>query len=447
MADFTFNEINQQLPFSLEAEQSVLGSLLLEPSILSTIGEQINYECFYKQQHKEIYSIMIHLFTLGTPIDIVTVLNEAISRKVFDTKEDAKVYLVGLMEQVPTTANVESYCRIIKEKFYMRSLISSSREIIGYASEGDGDAATLLDIAEQRIFDIRKGKDVEGLIPISSIVADVYEHLGELAGDDKDKHTGLKSGFTLLDTMLTGLNKSDLILLAARPGVGKTSFALNIATNVAVKHQLPVAIFQLEMAKEQLVSRILSSEARVPSQSLRTGNITGDEWNRLASAANLIYDMPIHIDDTAGITVQQIKGKLRRVKNLGLVVIDYLQLLSSGKKTDSRVNEVSEMTRSLKIMAKELNVPVILLSQLSRASESRTEHRPMLSDLRESGSIEQDADIVIFLYDDSKYNPDTEAINIVECIIGKNRHGETGKFELAWDGQFTRFSNLERHRE
>ena len=316
-----------------------------------------------------------------------------------------------------------------------------AQSIIDDIRSGEADAKLLMDSAEQRIYDIRQGRDVQGLSPISDAIIEAYDGIGKLASPDRDKYIGARSGFTLLDTITSGLNKSDLIIIAARPGMGKTSFAMNIAVNVARRNDKDVVTFNLEMSKEQLATRILSTEALVDSNSLRNGRIQQDAWTRLATSAGYLSGLPLYIDDTASMTVPQMKAKLRRVKNLGLVIIDYLQLMDSTSKSDNRVTVISEITRQLKVMAKELNVPVILLSQLSRAVESRTDKRPMLSDLRESGSIEQDADIVLFLYRDAYYNKESQRQNISECIVAKNRHGETGSVELIWDGQYTRFSN------
>jgi len=308
---------------------------------------------------------------------------------------------------------------------------------------GDMNAQTLLDSAERKIFDIRQGKSIQGLAKIGDAICEAYDRIGKISGPDKEKYLGARTGYKYLDTVTSGLNKSDLILIAARPGMGKTSFAINIATNVARRGDKEVVVFSLEMSKEQLATRMLSTEALVDSHKLRSGYLTNDDWVRLAQGAGVLSGLPMYFDDTAGITVQQIKAKLRRMKNLGLVVIDYLQLMTSTLKTDNRVLIISEITRQLKIMAKEFDIPVILLSQLSRGPEGRNDKRPMLSDLRESGSIEQDADIVMFLYRDAYYNKDSTTPNISECIIAKNRHGETGTVNLVWDGQFTRFSDAE----
>lgn len=433
-----------QLPFSLDAEQSVLGAVLLDNAAISAALEKLKPDCFYNEQNKELFAIIIRLFTAGTRADIITVLNEAVRMGTFETPAEGKAYLAALMSAVPSVSNIESYCKIVAEKFYIRSLITVSKEIIALASDGGQGAQELLDLAEQRIFDIRQGKDVKGLTALEDVIYEAYDRLSKISGADKDKYLGIRSGFTGLDALTTGLNRSDLILIAARPGMGKTSFAMNIALSVAKKKDKAVAVFSLEMSKEQLATRLLSTEALVDSNRLRSGKLTVDDWIRLAEAAGGLCKIPMFIDDTAAITVQQIKAKLRRLNNLGLVVIDYLQLMGTALKTDNRVVVISEITRQLKIMAKELNVPVIVLSQLSRAVESRADKRPMLSDLRESGSIEQDADIVLFLYREAYY-PDSNAenINLAECLVSKNRHGETGSVKLMWDGQFTRFTNYE----
>lgn len=445
-----YNSINEyaqrDLPYNLEAEQTILGALLIDPDVLSTVMEYIKPESFYNPQHRELFGIIIRMFSIGVNADIITVLNEAVDQGIFETSSAGKSYLSTIMQGVPTVSNIGSYCRIVEEKFYIRSLVIAAREIITFASDGQEDAKTLLDSAEQKIYDIRQGRDVEGLTKIDEVIVDAYDRLQKITGPDKDKYLGAKSGFVELDAVIMGLNKSDLLIIAARPGMGKTSFAMNIVSNVARRADKQVAFFSLEMSKEQLATRLLSSEALVSSGCLKTGKISADEWVRLASGADIISRMPIYLDDSGGITVPQMKAKLRRMNNLGLVVIDYLQLMSSGKRNDNRTTEISEITRQLKLMAKEMNVPIITLSQLSRGPESRTDHRPMLSDLRESGSIEQDADIIMFLYRDSYYNKESEQQNISECIVAKNRHGETGTVNLVWDGQYTRFSNAESQR-
>ena len=432
-----------EMPHSIEAEQSVLGSILIDSNVLAVVLDKIKPEAFYTEQHRELFSIMIRMFSDGSKSDVVTVLNEALAMKVFETDSEGRQYLASLMQSVPSVSNVEDYCSIIAEKYYARSLATVAQQIISDIASGGYEAKTLLDAAEQKIYDIRQGRDVKGLTPLNDVVYQAYDRLSKITGPDKEKYLGAKTGFTHLDTITTGLNRSDLILLAARPGMGKTSFAMNIASSVARRTEKDVAVFSLEMSKEQLATRLLSTEALVDSNKLRSGRLEKDDWLRLASSADRLCHLNMYIDDTAAITVQQMKAKLRRVKNLGLVVIDYLQLMTTTLKTDNRVAIISEITRQLKIMAKELDVPIILLSQLSRGPEARTDKRPMLSDLRESGSIEQDADIVMFLYRDAYYNKDCPTPNISECIVAKNRHGETGTVEMVWDGQFTRFANKE----
>lgn len=434
---------SRELPHSIEAEQSVIGAVLADPSVLPVVVEQIKPEYFFSEQHKAIYSIIVRMFTSGQPVDIITVLNEAEKIHIFDSSNEGKRYLAEIGNTLPSTANVESYCKIVSDKYFIRSLGYAARSILEDIQSGEHNSSLLLDSAEQKIYNIRQGRDVNGLVPIADAIAEAYDRLGKIAGPDKEKYVGARTGFSLLDNITSGLNKSDLIIIAARPGMGKTSFAMNIATNVARRGDKEVVTFNLEMSKEQLASRLLSTEALVDSNCLRNGRISGDDWVRLATSAGYLSTLPLFIDDTASMTVQQMKAKLRRTKNLGLVIIDYLQLMESTTRSDNRVLVISEITRQLKVMAKELNVPIILLSQLSRGVESRTDKRPMLSDLRESGSIEQDADIVLFLYRDAYYNKESQRQNISECIVAKNRHGETGTVELIWDGQHTRFSNPE----
>ncbi len=431
----------RELPHSIEAEQCIIGAAISDPSVLSSIVEKIKPEFFYSEQHRQLYTIILRMFSGGAPVDIVTILNEAERLSIFETPAEGRRYLSEIGELLPTTSNVDSYCRIVADKYYVRSLAYAAREILSDIQSGEPDANLLLDSAEQKIYNIRQGRDVKGLVPLGDAVIEAYDRLSKITGEDRDQHIGARTGFTLLDSIISGLNKSDLIIIAARPGMGKTSFAMNIATNVARKKDKDVVTFNLEMSKEQIATRILSTEALVDSHSLRSGRIAQEEWVRLATSAGYLSSLPMFIDDTAGITVQQMKAKLRRVKNLGLVIIDYLQLMQTTSRSDNRAVVIAEITRELKIMAKELNVPVILLSQLSRAVESRTDKRPMLSDLRESGAIEQDADIVLFLYRDGYYNKESPRQNISECIVAKNRHGETGTVELMWDGSFTRFSN------
>ncbi len=431
------------LPHSIEAEQSVIGAVLSDPSVMPVVIEKVKPEYFYSDSHKKLFGIIYRMFTSGSPVDPVTVLNESEKIGIFETPAEGKRYLAEIANTLPTTANIESYCKIVADKYFIRSLGFVARSIMDDIQSGEQDAQLLLDSAEQKIYDIRQGRNVSGLSPLADAVLEAYDRLGKITGEDKEKYVGARTGFTYLDTITSGLNKSDLIIIAARPAMGKTSFAMNIATNVARRNDKDVVIFNLEMSKEQLATRMLSTEALIESGNLRNGRIQTDEWVRLATSAAYLSTLPMYIDDTASMTVQQMKAKLRRVKNLGLVVIDYLQLMGSTSRSDNRVTVISEITRQLKVMAKELNVPVVLLSQLSRAVESRTDKRPMMSDLRESGSIEQDADIILFLYRDAYYNKESTKQNISECIVAKNRHGETGTVELIWNGQYTRFSNPE----
>lgn len=439
------------LPYSPEAEQSVLGAILLDSQCLDRIAEILpRADYFHLVNHRLIYTVMLDMFTLGKSVDYITVLENLKKEKAFD-EPTGKTYLLQLAQIVPSISNVESYAYIVRDKYDIRTLITTARDIIEDASGGAVDAAELLDCAEQRIFDIRRGKNMQGLQKINEIIIQTFDRLDTLNSGDSDLYRGVSTGIRDLDNTITGLNRSDLILLAARPGMGKTSFALNIAANVAVKEKKRVAFFSLEMTKEQLASRLLSMEGLVPGVSIKTGKLTEDEWIRLIQAGDVLSKTQIYFDDTPGITVPEMKAKLRRLKNVDLVVIDYLQLMSGAKRIDNRVQEISEITRNLKIMAKEINVPVITLSQLSRASEQRSEHRPVLSDLRDSGSIEQDADIVMFLYrqdyyssSDSQY--DGEDKNSGECIIAKNRHGETRSVSLHWQGEFMRFTAQEAFR-
>ncbi len=439
---------SQAMPFSLEAEQSVLGALMLDSQRLPAVMELLKPEYFYRPQHQDLYAVMVRMFTMGEAIDPVTVLESARRETIFETPEDAKIYLTQLAQTVPGTQEerVRAYAVIIQEKYYLRSLIAVAREVTDNAFDPQADAKELLNLAEQRIYDIRQGREVSSIQPLSKVLVETYDHLQRISGEDRKEYLGLSTGYKRLDEVITGLNKSDFILIAARPGVGKTAFALNIASNVAKQSGKAVAIFSLEMSREQLAQRLLSAEALVELQKLLTGSLTEADWVNIARATQTLAASKIYVDDNAVTTVAEIKAKLRRIKDLGLVVIDYLQLMTSGRNIQNRVQEVSEMTRNLKLMAKELNIPVITLSQLSRSIESRSEHKPMLSDLRESGSIEQDADIVMFLHREAMYNQQ-ESVNDAKCIVAKNRHGETRSIDLYWDGQFTRYSSVEYGRE
>lgn len=449
------NQLNTQgssvlyMPFSPEAEQSVLGAILLDSSCLDRVTEFLpRPDYFYQVNNALIYEVMLDLFTTGRPVDFVTVLEQLKQNDSFD-ESTGKVYLMQLAQIVPSISNVESYAKIVRDKYDVRTLIMAAREILEDASQGAADASTLLDSAEQRIFDIRRGKNMQGLQPLNEVIIETFDRLDRLNSPDRDLYKGIPTGIRELDDTITGLNRSDLIILAARPGMGKTSFALNIARHAAVTAQKRVAFFSLEMAREQLASRLLATESLVSGTKLRTGELNDGEWARLIEGGDILSKASIYLDDNSSITVPEMKAKIRRLKNVDLVIIDYLQLMNSAKRIDNRVQEISEITRNLKIMAKELNIPVIALSQLARGSEKRTEHRPVLSDLRDSGSIEQDADIVLFLYRENYYQNDADApkededMNSGECIVAKNRHGEIKTVPLHWQGEFMRFTSQE----
>ena len=445
---------NAALPYSLEAEQAVLGAILLDPPSLNKVAMILKPEHFYLEHHKKIFSTIINLDAAkGGKFDVLLVL-EALKAENVYTDEAGKTYLLQLSQSVPSAANVEAYAKIVKEKYYIRTLVKVSQEIIESASSGEESADVLLDNAEQRIYDIRQGRAVVGPSRFSEVVGLVYEKLYQLSSDEKHLYAGLATGFNELDRVITGLNKSDLILIGARPAMGKTSFALNLARNVAVKGNKKVVFFSLEMSKEQLAQRVLSMEARIRGNKMRMGNFTPKDWEQLASATAFLSNVELYFDDTSNITVPEMKARIRRLKDVDCVFIDYLQLMQSSKKTDNRVQEVSEITRSLKLMAKDLNIPVVTCAQLARATEARGKsHKPQLSDLRESGSIEQDADIVIMLYREDYYQKmegkeaEVPEINKAELLIQKNRHGPTDTVELAWNPEYTLFTSIDRQRE
>ena len=437
--------IEKRLPFSMPAEQSLLGAVLIDPASLNEIAALMKGEDFYLEEHKQIYLAMQELFLGNREIDVVTLIDMLVTRGVYD-KAGGEDYIRTLSEAVPDALNIKDYARIVKEKSILRQLISAAGEISESAYSEQESVASILDHAENLIFKIAQGRDTQNFRHIREVLQDVYGHLQELR-TNAEATQGTKTGFSLLDRVLAGMGKSDLVLIGARPGMGKTSFALNIATNVAKQTKKAVCIFSLEMSAEQLVNRVLASEALVNSYALRTGELTPEDWEHLAVASGELSGCDILIDDTSGMTVTAMKAKLRRVQNLGLVVIDYLGLMQGDRHNDNRVQEVSEISRSLKIMAKELMVPVICCAQLSRGPESRTDKKPMLSDLRDSGAIEQDADTVIFLYRSEYYKTDETANNettsIAEVITAKNRHGSTGNVPMGWNGQYTKFLTIE----
>ncbi len=439
------NAIGRIPPHNIEAEQAVLGCMLLDADVIPTVTELIKSEDFYRDDHREICEAIVDITEKAGPVDIITVSEQLQLRGTLDGIGGLD-YLASITGAVPTTANAKHYAKIVEEKALLRRLIKAAADISGMSYEASEEAAFVLDRAEKSIFDILQKRSTQGFTHIKDVLLETFSRLEELY-NSKGFITGIPTGFNDLDFKTAGLQNSDLVLIAARPGMGKTAMALNIAQYAAVQRHVPVAIFNLEMSKDQLVNRMLCSEVMVDSQKMRTGKLEDDDWKKIAQALAPLSDAPIYIDDTPGISVMDIRAKCRRLKlekNLGLVVIDYLQLMQGRGKIENRQQEVSEISRSLKILAKELNVPVVTMSQLSRGPESRTDHRPMLSDLRESGAIEQDADIVMFLYRDDYYNPETERKNIAEVIIAKHRNGSTGTVELRWFGEYTKFANLKR---
>lgn len=435
-------EFTKKLPFSLIAEQSLLGSVLIDPLCLREVADKITAEDFYISEHTQIYLAMHELFLINSEIDVVTLIDMLVRKGIYD-KSGGEDYLKTLCEVVPSSLNVKDYAKIVKEKSVLRQLIGVCGDIEETAYSEQEEVSHILDAAENKIFAIAQGRDTKNFRHIREVLIDVHGHLRDLQENPGDVQ-GTKTGFSALDRVLVGMGNSDLILVGARPGMGKTSFVLNIGTNVAIQTKKTVCIFSLEMSCEQLVSRVLSSEAMVDSTKLRSGLLEKDDWDKLASVSATLAGTDILIDDTTGITVTGMKAKLRRVKNLGLVVIDYLQLMQSDGRNDNRVQEVSEISRSLKLMAKELNVPVICCAQLSRGPESRTDKKPMLSDLRDSGAIEQDADVVMFLYRNEYYDTDASSqdTSVAEVIVQKNRHGSTETVKMGWIGRYTKFMTM-----
>ena len=434
-------EFNKVPPHDLEAEQAVLGCMLTDKDAVISAVETLTEDDFYREDNKIIYKAILNLYNRAEPIDIITLKSELSAMGKFE----AVGGLEYLPDKVPTTSNVERYIKIVEEKSTLRTLIKTANDLISLGYDPTQDVEDIMDSAEKKIFNVMQKRNQTGYSSIKDILVDSFTELEDLY-NRKQHVTGVPTGFIDLDNKTAGLHNSDLILVAARPAMGKSAFALNIATNAAIQANVGVAIFSLEMSKEQMANRILGSVAMVDGNSIRTGRIADDDWIKLATASGELSQTGIYIDDTPGISVMEIRAKCRKLKlekNIGLVVIDYLQLVQgSNKKGGSREQEISEISRSLKILAKEINVPVIALSQLSRAPEQRPDHRPMLSDLRESGAIEQDADIVMFLYRDDYYNEDSEKKNIAEVIIAKHRAGSTGTVELAWLGSYTKFANL-----
>lgn len=436
-------ELGKIPPHDEEAEQAVIGSMMTDKDAVIAAIEVLKPEDFYRDDNKTIYGAITNLYAKAEPIDIITLKDELISLGKLEPIGGLE-YLVSLPEKVPTTANVEKYIKIVEEKSILRSLIKTANQLIEIGYDQNQEVEILMDNAEKKIFDLMQRKSQKGYASIRDILVDSFTQLEELY--NKKQHvTGVASGFIDLDNKTAGFHNSDLVLIAARPAMGKTAFVLNVATYAAVSANIPVVIFSLEMSKEQCANRILCSQAMVESEKVSKGDISDDDWSKLAVASGELSESAgIFIDDSAGINISEIRAKCRKLKlekNIGLVVIDYLQLIQGSGNTKSREQEIAEISRSLKILAKEINVPVIALSQLSRAPEARPDHRPMLQDLRESGSIEQDADIVMFLYRDDYYNQESEQKNIAEVIIAKHRAGPTGTVELLWMPSYTKFAN------
>ena len=437
--------LTRQMPHSTEAEQSVLGSMLIDARCVPEVIEALRPEDFYLRTNREIYETIYSMFNFSLTIDPVTVLEHMKQNGVYD-ENTSRNYVLQLMEITPTAANVKEYVAIVKDKALLRRIAETAGELTAMVQEGTGTAQEVLEAAEQKVYAVRRGQSAQDMVPLRQVLPEVLDRLGEMS-ESENHLPGLSTGMSAVDQKITGLNKSDLILLAARPGMGKTSFALNVALNVAKAVHKTVAVFSLEMSREQLAMRLISGESFVDNKKLVTGKLGEEDWTKIAAASAALNQTQILIDDNPSLSVADMNAKCRRLDDLGLVVIDYLQLMTSaggkGYAGENRQQVVSDISRMLKIMAKELNVPVICLSQLSRASEKRDDKRPMLSDLRESGAIEQDADIVLFLYRDDYYNEDSEKHNIAECIVAKNRHGETGKVELRWMPEYTQFSTLD----
>ena len=438
---------SRQMPHSLEAEQAVLGSILIDSRCAAQVIAALKPDDFYTELNRGIFEVIASMFNFAKPIDAVTVLDEMKLQGIYNP-QSSQSYLVELMNVTPTAANVMRYVEIIRDKALLRNIATVAADITAAVNEGTGSSEDVLETAERRIYALRQGKTLGGLEPISTILGQVYQNLAELS-KTKGGIPGLPTGLGELDETIMGLKNSDFIILASRPGMGKTSLALNMALNVGKKTGKAVAIFSLEMSKEQLAQRLLSSEAYVDSEKLQTGMLSKEDWQKLSGATATISRTKIYIDDNSIITVSDMNAQCRRIQDLGLVVVDYLQLMTSatGDSSENRIQAVAEISRMLKIMAKELNVPVLCLSQLSRASTQRQDKRPMLSDLRESGSLEQDADIVLGLYREDYFNKETEEHNKAELIVMKNRHGNTGTIPVQWMPEYTTYASLERYRE
>ena len=441
--------LGKKIPYSSQAEQAVIGSMLIDPRCIAEVIKKLRPDEFYVRANRDIFETIVAMFSYGQTVDPVTVLDQMKVRGVHD--DNTPGYLAEIMRVTPTSANAMEYAAIVRDRALLRSIGTVADEINAMVYEGSGEADSVLEAAESKMYALREGRGTSGLKEIRYVMQNVFDAMSEAASSGS-KIPGLSTGLPDLDNMILGLNKSELILIAARPGMGKTSIALNMALNVAMTQHKKVAVFSLEMSREQLVSRLLSRASLVPSQNLLTGQLSEQQWRDVAAAANTLSESPILIDDNPTLTVSDMNAQCRMVKDLDLVVIDYLQLMQSAGSghswsNESRTQAVSDISRMLKIMAKQLDVPVICLSQLSRANESRQDKRPMLSDLRESGAIEQDADVVIGLYRDGYYNRECENPNLAEAIVLKNRKGQTGTVNLTWVPEYTTFYSVEKYRE
>ncbi len=437
--------IKRVMPHSIEAEQSVLGAMLIDKEAIMAASEIVNKEDFYQQQYGILFETMTELYNESKPVDIVT-LQDRLREKNVPPEVSSLEFARDLIAAVPITTNVKEHAKIVKEKSMLRKLIKVNEEIANLCYLGNQKVEDIMEMTEKKIFQLLQQTGSEEFVPIKTVVLNALDRI-EAASRMKGSVTGIPTGFTDLDYKTSGFQPSDLILIAARPSMGKTAFVLNIAQYMAFHNDVTVAVFSLEMSKEQLVNRLLSLESKVDSQAIRTGNLSDDDWAKLIEGAGTIGKSNLIIDDTPGISISELRSKCRKYKlenNLGIVMIDYLQLMTGSKKTDSRQQEISDISRSLKELARELNVPVVALSQLSRAVEQRPEHRPMLSDLRESGAIEQDADVVMFLYRDDYYNKDSDMKGIAEVIIAKQRNGPIGTVNLVWLPNYTKFANIQK---
>ncbi|MBR5252640.1 MAG: replicative DNA helicase [Clostridia bacterium] len=437
-----FDTIERRMPFSLEAEQSLLGSIMIDPSCMDRLAAVISADDFYLPEHSQIFSAMQSMYLKSKNIDVVTLIEELVQSGTYD-EAGGREYLKLVAQAVPAAVNALDYAKIVRDKAILRQLVEAGEDIAEAAYAGDDETEALLEYAEGKVFRIAEGRENKNFVHIRDALVQVYDRLTKLS-QDPEALRGTPTGFTALDNVIVGMGDSDLVLIGARPGMGKTSFAMNIATEAAIRTKKTVCVFNLEMSAEQLANRMLSSEAQIDSYKMRSGELSGDDWKAIAHASSRLSETEILIDDTPGITVTAMKSKLRRVKNLGLVLVDYLQLMQSDRHTDNRVNEVGEISRGLKLLAKELGVPVVCCAQLSRGPENRVDKRPMLSDLRDSGAIEQDADIVMFLYRDEYYKDEVVDQSVAEVIVAKNRHGSLDKVKLGWIGRYTKFTNLAR---